>query len=74
MGTLESVPIEFQVACDVTRGGVLLALPALLAVGLLRYSSQLYQLPRRILWPRQYLSAAGVDGAGAHPVSGTTAL
>ena len=45
MGALESAPIEFQVACDVTRGGVLLALPALLAVGLLRYTPQRYQLP-----------------------------
>jgi len=30
MGELESAPIEFQATCDVTRGGVLLALPALL--------------------------------------------
>jgi hypothetical protein len=45
MGALESAPIEFQVACDVTRGGVLLALPALLAVGLLRYTAPMYQLP-----------------------------
>ncbi len=45
MGALESAPIEFQAACDVARGGVLLALPALLAVGLLRYTPQMYQLP-----------------------------
>jgi len=45
MGALESVPIEFQANCDVTRGGVLLALPALLAAGLLRYTPQMYQLP-----------------------------
>jgi hypothetical protein len=45
MGALESAPIEFQAACDVTRGGVLLALPALLAVGLLRYTALMYQLP-----------------------------
>ena len=38
MGELESAPIEFQATCDVTRGGVLLALPALLATGLLRYT------------------------------------
>jgi hypothetical protein len=45
MGALESAPIEFQPTCDVAQGGVLLALPALLAAGLLRYTPQLYQLP-----------------------------
>jgi hypothetical protein len=45
MGELESAPIEFQSTCDVTRGGVLLALPALLASGLLRYTPEMYQLP-----------------------------
>ena len=45
MGGLVSAPIAFQRACDVAQGGVLLALPALLAEGLLRYSPQLYQLP-----------------------------
>ena len=45
MGELESAPIEFQATCDVTRGGVLLALPALLATGLLRYTPEMYQLP-----------------------------
>jgi hypothetical protein len=46
MGELESAPIQFQATCDVTRGGVLLALPALLAVGLLRYTPPMYQLPK----------------------------
>jgi hypothetical protein len=45
MGELESAPIEFQSSCDVPQGGVLLALPALLSVGLLRYHEQWYQLP-----------------------------
>jgi hypothetical protein len=45
MGQLASAPIEFQSACDVPQGGVLLALPVLLAQGLLRYSPQMYQLP-----------------------------
>ena len=74
MGALESAPIEFQATCDVTHGGVLLALPALLAVGLLRYTAPIVPTAERILWPRQHLPPAGVDGAGAHPVSGTTAL
>jgi hypothetical protein len=46
MGELESAPIQFQATCDVTRGGVLLALPGLLAVGLLRYTPPMYQLPK----------------------------
>ncbi len=46
MGELESAPVEFQATCDVPQGGVLLALPALLAAGLLRYSPEMYQLPR----------------------------
>lgn len=45
MGALESAPVEFQATCDVAQGGVLLALPALLAAGLLRYTPQMYQLP-----------------------------
>jgi hypothetical protein len=46
MGVLASAPIQFEAACDVPRGGVLLALPALLAVGLLRHTAALYQLPK----------------------------
>jgi len=47
MGALgsHSAPIEFHSHCDVSRGGVLVAVPALLAVGLLRYSEPLYCLP-----------------------------
>ena len=46
MGELASAPIEFQAACDVAQGGVLLALPALLAAGLLCYTPEFYQLPK----------------------------
>ena len=45
LGELESAPIEFQATCDVAQGGVLLALPALLAAGLLRRVPEFYQLP-----------------------------
>jgi len=45
MGALEAAPIIFEAARDVSQGGVLLALPALLAVGLLRHSAELYTLP-----------------------------
>lgn len=46
MGALAAASIQFQSCCDVPRGGVLLALPALLAVGLLRYTPQMYSLPQ----------------------------
>jgi hypothetical protein len=45
MGALEAAPIVFQAARDIPQGGVLLALPALLAAGLLRQSPELYSLP-----------------------------
>jgi hypothetical protein len=46
MGGLEAAPIDFEAARDIPQGGVLLALPALLAVGLLRHSAELYALPK----------------------------
>lgn len=46
IGTLESVPIEFCAGQDIAYGGVLLAVPALLAMGLLQFSGELYALPR----------------------------
>jgi hypothetical protein len=46
MGELGSAPIEFQPTCDVAQGGVLLAVPALLAAGLLRCTPEFYQLPK----------------------------
>jgi len=45
MGALEAAPIVFEAARDIPQGGVLLALPALMAVGLLRHSAELYTLP-----------------------------
>lgn len=44
MGELEAAPLVFEPARDVPEGGVLLALPALLAVGLFRHSAE-YTLP-----------------------------
>jgi len=46
MGALGAAPVEFQATCDVAQGGVLLALPSLLAAGLLRYTPEFYQLPQ----------------------------
>lgn len=45
MGSLGPAPVEFEAAWDVSQGGVLVAVPALLAAGLLRYTPQMYQLP-----------------------------
>jgi len=45
-GLLAPASIEFAAAQDVTNGGVLLALPALLATGLLAHSAALYTLPK----------------------------
>lgn len=45
IGELEAAPVAFEAARDVPQGGVLLAVPALLATGLLRHTPSLYQLP-----------------------------
>jgi hypothetical protein len=46
MGELGSAPVAFQPARDVPQGGVLLAVPALLATGVLRHTQAIYQLPQ----------------------------
>ena len=46
MGEIGAAPAQFEAARDVPRGGVLLALPALLATGLLRFTNQIYTLPQ----------------------------
>jgi hypothetical protein len=46
IGGVDSAPIEFSSAQDISCGGVLLAVPALLAMGLLRHSAEMYSLPQ----------------------------
>jgi len=46
MGELDAAPPQFAAAQDIPRGGLLLAVPALLAMGLLRHSLEMYALPR----------------------------
>jgi hypothetical protein len=46
IGDLESVAPQFQPVLDVPNGGVLFALPALLAMGLLKYTEQFFKLPK----------------------------
>jgi hypothetical protein len=45
VGLLRQAPVEFEPAVDVPLGGVLWALPALLAEGLLRHSRKRFALP-----------------------------
>ncbi len=45
LGQMGTAPIEFSSARDIPQGGVLLAVPALLAMGLLRHSNEFYALP-----------------------------
>lgn len=45
-GVLEAVAPDFQPALDVSNGGVLFALPALLAMGLLQASERYFTLPK----------------------------
>lgn len=46
MGALPEAPIQFESALDIPQGGVLLALPALLVLGLLRHTRRYYELPK----------------------------
>ena len=46
MDRVEKAPIVFAAAHDIPQGGLLLAVPALLAAGLLRHSLEMYALPR----------------------------
>lgn len=45
VGDIQEVSIDFQACLDVPNGGVLLALPSLLAVGLLHHTHKHFQLP-----------------------------
>jgi hypothetical protein len=46
LGRLNGVGIEFQACADVPYGGVLLALPALIASGLLQHTEEHFRLPK----------------------------
>jgi hypothetical protein len=46
LGLIDAASIEFVSAQDIPQGGLLLAVPALLAMGLLRHSLEMYALPR----------------------------
>jgi prepilin-type processing-associated H-X9-DG protein len=45
LGLVQGVSVEFQPSVDVANGGVLFALPALLACGLLRHTDKHFSLP-----------------------------
>jgi len=46
IGDLNAVNPTFKKAYDVPNAGVLFALPALLATGLLKYTEQFFKLPK----------------------------
>jgi hypothetical protein len=46
LGGLSQIPVHFEAVADVANGGVLLAMPALLANGLLEHTSKFFQLPK----------------------------
>jgi hypothetical protein len=45
LGKLQAAAIQFEAVADVPKGGVLCALPALLALGLLHHSREVFSLP-----------------------------
>lgn len=45
LGKLQAAPVRFEWVKDVPKGGVLCALPALLAFGLLRHTQENFSLP-----------------------------
>ena len=45
LGKLQAAAIQFEAVTDVPKGGVLCALPALLALGLLHHSREVFSLP-----------------------------
>jgi len=59
MGMMEGAPIEFESVDDVPQGGVLCALPALLAFGLLRHTRQSFSLPAGYYPLETYFLALG---------------
>jgi len=44
-GEIADIPIDFQASVDIPKGGVLFALPTLLAIGLLHRTQEYFQLP-----------------------------
>jgi len=46
IGVIGDVPLSFTPCMDVSSGGVLLSLPALLAIGLLRHTREFFRLPQ----------------------------
>jgi hypothetical protein len=59
MGKLNGAPIAFEVVDDVPQGGVLCALPALLAYGLLRRARETFSLPAGYYPLETYFLAMG---------------
>lgn len=72
-GLLNGVPLRFERADDVAKGGVLFALPALLNEGLLCHTREHYALPPGY-YPLETIFSVGIAGAGAMSVAGAHPL
>jgi len=59
MGMLDGAPLEFELVDDVPQGGVLCALPGLLAFGLLRHTRENFSLPAGYYPLETYFLALG---------------
>ena len=54
LGKLSEAPVHFETAMDVSNGGVLLSLPALLSNGLLQHTERFFD------WPAGYYGSASI--------------
>lgn len=64
VGLLNAAQAEFRLSADVPNGGVLLGLPALLAVGLLRHTEKHFELPPGYYGLESILLLLGFMGLG----------
>lgn len=73
LGKLQDAPPRFEPADDVHGGGVLLALPALLAIGLLRHTRACFQLPAGFYGIESLFLTLALTGCGCAKCATSTA-
>ena len=74
MGLLDELEPAFETAVDIPQGGVLFALPALLANGSAPACKKIFRLAQGLLSPGHPLPAAGLHGAGPIENGGSAAI